>query len=407
MVSWVEPTAEDNRGVVNQTASHRPGVVFPLITPGVQPTAVTYTARDAAGNVGVCNFTVSVLDVSPPVVHCPAAVNVSTDRGRDFFTTREALLAINVTDNDAEVRVVNLTQPTFLVGSYIVRREARDRSGLTANCSFVLNVLDTEPPTASCGENVVKPTSLALGEVEYATWNPRTATDNVGLAETVTYDVTDEANPVEVQQNFSVVLTAAETVRKLRTVFRDVSGLTSSCNFQVSFLKSTSTLSTSGSSASSVPIIAGAAAGGVVLLAVLFVVYKRRQRRAVPHDFTSILQMVEGLPASVDGTVVPREIKREHIKIVGNLGKGNFGSVDKGLLNEQRAFGVPAYLVAVKQLLSRRNEDRVTLLEEAAVMAQFQHPHCVALIGVVTAGDPLMVRGVKCMCLVFVGGMGS
>ena len=91
------------------------------------------------------------------------------------------------------------------------------------------------------------------------------------------------------------------------------------------------------------------------------------------------------------GTIVPREIKRNCIKIISNLGKGNFGTVDKGLLHEVQ-LGIPEYLVAVKQLLSKRTEDRATLLEEAATMAQFQHKHLVALIGVVTAGDPLMVR---------------
>ena len=88
--------------------------------------------------------------------------------------------------------------------------------------------------------------------------------------------------------------------------------------------------------------------------------------------------------------VAPREIKRDYIKIVGNLGKGNFGTVDKGLLHEVQ-LGIPEYLVAVKQLLSKRNEERLTLLEEAATMAQFKHKHLVALIGVVTVGDPLMV----------------
>jgi hypothetical protein len=38
---------------------------------------------------------------------------------------------------------------------------------------------------------------------------------------------------------------------------------------------------------------------------------------------------------------------------------------------------------------------RAALLEEAALMAQFDHPHCVKLIGVVTLGNPLLVR---CVC---------
>jgi hypothetical protein len=35
--------------------------------------------------------------------------------------------------------------------------------------------------------------------------------------------------------------------------------------------------------------------------------------------------------------------------------------------------------------------DRSALLQEAAIMAQFNHEHVVSLIGVVTVGDPMLV----------------
>jgi serine/threonine protein kinase len=50
-----------------------------------------------------------------------------------------------------------------------------------------------------------------------------------------------------------------------------------------------------------------------------------------------------------------------------------------------------AYLVAVKLLHEERAEDKRELLEEAAVLAQFQHPQVVQLVGVVTAGSPSMM----------------
>ncbi|XP_038052172.1 hyalin-like [Patiria miniata] len=60
--TWVEPTATDDRGVVFRFASHSPGFNFPIGT-----TTVTYRARDAEGNEGVCTFDVIVADNEAPV----------------------------------------------------------------------------------------------------------------------------------------------------------------------------------------------------------------------------------------------------------------------------------------------------------------------------------------------------
>ncbi len=53
--------------------------------------------------------------------------------------------------------------------------------------------------------------------------------------------------------------------------------------------------------------------------------------------------------------------------------------------------GSPGYLVAIKTLHASIGADKSALLEEAAVMAQFEHEHIVGLHGVVTVGDPTMV----------------
>jgi hypothetical protein len=68
---------------------------------------------------------------------------------------------------------------------------------------------------------------------------------------------------------------------------------------------------------------------------------------------------------------------------------GNFGEVCKGLMSDIP--GSPCYLVAIKTLHASIGGDKSTLLEEAAVMAQFEHEHIVGLHGVVTVGDPTMV----------------
>ena len=56
-VSWVEPTATDESGVVSLTSrSHAPGSSF---APGT--TTVTYVFTDGAGNSATCSFNVIVL----------------------------------------------------------------------------------------------------------------------------------------------------------------------------------------------------------------------------------------------------------------------------------------------------------------------------------------------------------
>jgi hypothetical protein len=55
-VTWTAPVPFDNCGIVALNASHASGAVF---NPGT--TTVTYSAFDAAGNSGVCSFTVTVV----------------------------------------------------------------------------------------------------------------------------------------------------------------------------------------------------------------------------------------------------------------------------------------------------------------------------------------------------------
>ena len=55
-VSWIEPTATDNSGVVNLVSrSHAPGSSF-----GLGTTQVTYTFADGSNNIATCTFAVTV-----------------------------------------------------------------------------------------------------------------------------------------------------------------------------------------------------------------------------------------------------------------------------------------------------------------------------------------------------------
>ena len=81
------------------------------------------------------------------------------------------------------------------------------------------------------------------------------------------------------------------------------------------------------------------------------------------------------------------EIPRSTITIQQHLGEGEFGIVYKG---QWKSTPDKTLTVALKTLRSTAsNDDRVKLLQEAATMGQFTHPHIVRMYGVVTLTEPV------------------
>ena len=74
------------------------------------------------------------------------------------------------------------------------------------------------------------------------------------------------------------------------------------------------------------------------------------------------------------------------LRLVGHLGSGQFGRVEKGVWDSP--FGSKD--VAVKTLNPGASEnDRVRFLKEAAIMGQFSHPNVVEFHGIVSDGEPV------------------
>ena len=136
-----------------------------------------------------------------------------------------------------------------------------------------------------------------------------------------------------------------------------------------------------------VPVAVG---GFLLVLALALLYWRERQRNALkPQNFEEILAALSTIDANSGERRTPREIKRPNLKLLDQLGEGNFGAVHKGLLDEIP--GTPGYIVAVKSLRAGIDAERGPMLQEAALMAQFEHAHVVRLVGVVTLGDPLLV----------------
>ena len=81
------------------------------------------------------------------------------------------------------------------------------------------------------------------------------------------------------------------------------------------------------------------------------------------------------------------EIPRQAIDIQEQIGEGEFGVVYKG---QWKSTTGRTQTVALKTLKSTASKDeRVKLLQEAATIGQFSHPHIIKLYGVVTITEPV------------------
>ena len=150
IVSWVEPTANDNCPLDSLVRSHFPGELFPVGT-----TTVTYIAYGQGGLTDTCSFDVTVNDNTDPVINnCPGNIAVSNDAGQcgASVTWSQPI----PTDNCPGVTLVSShTPPSFFpIGTTTVEYIATDASGNSDTCAFTITVTDDEDPSVTCPPNV-------------------------------------------------------------------------------------------------------------------------------------------------------------------------------------------------------------------------------------------------------------
>ena len=81
------------------------------------------------------------------------------------------------------------------------------------------------------------------------------------------------------------------------------------------------------------------------------------------------------------------EIPPSSVKKQRKLGEGEFDEVLEGKWSTRAKEMLPVALKTHKS--SASEEERLKVLQEAAIMGQFNHPHIVRLYGVVTLSDPI------------------
>ncbi|XP_038052541.1 uncharacterized protein LOC119725269 isoform X4 [Patiria miniata] len=197
MASWSLATVTDNSGVVSTpVASHTSGQMFTI---GVH--TVEFTAMDPHpdGNLGRCNFTVTITDNQAPVISCPPNGSVATDPGQPNATVMFPNDYV-ASDNSGEFQVIvtelspNSSEPngmTWTVGEAVVLGIGNhtffylvtDAAGNEDYCAWDVEVYDNQPPLLQCPTDVEEST-IDGSDMGMASWSLATVTDNSGVVST-------------------------------------------------------------------------------------------------------------------------------------------------------------------------------------------------------------------------------
>jgi hypothetical protein len=185
---------------------------------------VTLTADDGNGNTNFCTFTVTLKDVTPPSIVCPANVTIAADANCAGVVGTYS--PVSVSDNCAANPSVTQSPAgsTVLSGhndAETVTLTADDGNGNTANCMFTVTLLDVTPPSIVCPADVtIAADANCQGLV--GSYAPVSVSDNCA------------ANPVVTQSPVSsTVLSGHDDVETVTLTADDGNGNTASCSLSV------------------------------------------------------------------------------------------------------------------------------------------------------------------------------
>ena len=150
IVNFTTPVEFDNCSAT-VVSSHASGDSFP-----VGDTVVNFTATDPAGNVAICEFTITVEDLVDPVISgCPADIVLQNIPGS---CSNVATWTSPNANDDCPVSLTSshASGDSFDVGVTTVTYIAEDAAGNQSACSFTVTVEDNELPTVVCQDITVE-----------------------------------------------------------------------------------------------------------------------------------------------------------------------------------------------------------------------------------------------------------
>ena len=151
------PSVSDNcevATVVNdKTGTNDASGIYPLGN-----TVVTWLVTDIHGNENECTQNVRVNDTQNPLIMCPADIELDNDEGNcsAVVTYDEPTLSDNCDAVTFALQPDLLNGDAFPIGVTVQTYRAIDGAGNTAECSFEIQVNDTELPTIWCPDDIME-----------------------------------------------------------------------------------------------------------------------------------------------------------------------------------------------------------------------------------------------------------
>ncbi|XP_072028147.1 uncharacterized protein [Amphiura filiformis] len=169
-VFWDLPELFDFSGTATLTyRSHTPGIVF-----YEGSTMVEYEATDFTGKTGNCTFTVEVIGVQ---IICPRNVHTVTDFRSAYGNVTWNAPEVFGGEGLAEINVTGELWQEFPIGHSLLTYDVFDSDGkVVTNCTFEVQVEDTEAPVIICPADVLVLVELQFTPSVY--WNIPYVTDN-------------------------------------------------------------------------------------------------------------------------------------------------------------------------------------------------------------------------------------
>ena len=289
------------------------------------------------------------------------------------------------------------------------------------SCIFTITVQDKQPPTILCSANfeVQIPTGATVAVVN---WQTPIANDNVAV-ESITQSIAQMSN-----------VTAG--IHTVEAYCNDTSGnISPRCFFNITVLPPFQAQSAGSSASAGIAGGAGGGIAGLLLVGLLIVAIWSRRQRILIHKLESqygnsadmsdeaVLARAQAIQQALQNkkrNAAPNmkwlqvppvnykpppkdmgnmakyfsgfsdiELDRATVVIESEIGAGEFGSVCSGF--HKRRDGTKR-TIAIKTLKdASAEENKAKFLQEASIMIQFKHPKIVALVGIVTKGEPVLI----------------
>jgi hypothetical protein len=205
------------------TCTPPPGTFLPI---GIRQ-RIDCTAEDVRGNSSSCSFEVEVVDTTPPVMSCPPGPILVDCAGQEDGVVVNYPLP-TVSDTCDPNPIVTCDPPSgqlFPRGETMVTCTATDNAGNTAQCSFLVIVRDTTPPSIRCPDSFER--ECVQGGVALVEYPPPSVSDDCDPAPMVACDPPSGS-----------LLPRGAHVITCRATDRD--GNTASCQFTVTVVDQTS-----------------------------------------------------------------------------------------------------------------------------------------------------------------------